>query len=125
MTSQITRAQNLTDRVATVKISLSAKDVGDDAAIKTFGDIKINPTGYFNDPDDDTYPQFYVDAGPAIPFFHIGEIKATFANDALNINDLQKRANLWGNKIQLDIQNAITTIRTLHDTTTQTTVITI
>lgn len=125
MTSQITREQVLGDRVATIKITLTAKDATDDALIKKFGDIKINPTGYFNDPDDVAYPAFYVDAGPPVSFFMVEEIKAMFANDVLHINDLQKRANLWGDKIQLDIENAMVTIRDFVDTTTSTTVITI
>jgi hypothetical protein len=125
MATTITREQVLSDRVITVKIFLASKDAGDDALIKKFGDIKINPSGEFGDPNDAAYPQFRVDAGEAVLFFTVGEVKAVFANDTLTILDLQKRADLWGDKIQLDIQNAMTALRAFTDTTTSTTTITI
>lgn len=125
MATQITRTQTLTDRVITVKISLTSKDGADDALVKKFGDIKINPSGDFLDPNDGAYPKFRVVAGEAVSFFSMGEVKAVFADDALNILDLQKRADLWGDKIQLDIQNAMTALRALNDSTTSTTVITV
>jgi hypothetical protein len=125
MTSQITRKQTLIDRVATVAIFLTAKDAGDDAIIKKFGDVIINPTGSFSDPNDLTYPAFYVEAGPTVHFFTTGQVQAQFANDVLTLADIQRRANLWGDKIQLDIQNGIVALRALHDTTTSTTTVTI
>jgi len=125
MATQIIRQQTLTDRIITVKISLSAKDAGDDALIKKFGDIKINPSGDFGDPNDGTYPKFRVTAGDSVLFFSVGEIKAMFADDSLNILDLQKRADLWGDSIQLAIQNAMTALRALSDSTTSTTTVTI
>ena len=125
MATTITREQVLSDRVITIKIFLASKDAGDDALIKKFGDIKINPSGEFGDPNSSAYPKFRVDAGEAVLFFTVGEVKAVFANDTLTTDDLQKRADLWGDKIQLDIQNAMTALRALTDTTTSTTTITI
>jgi hypothetical protein len=125
MTSQITRKQTLINRVATVEFSLVAKDVTDDAIIKKFGDVIITPTGSFNDPNDLTYPAFYVNAGPCVPFFTVEHVQAQFVNDTLTLADIQRRANLWGDKIQLDIQNGIVAKRALHDTTTSTVTITI
>lgn len=118
MTSQITRTQTLVDRIVTITITLSAKDAADDSLIRTFGDIKISPSGIFNDPNDESYPSFRVDAGDDVLFFTVGEIKATFANDTLSLADLQKRADLWGDKIQLDIQNAMIRLRAFTDLTT-------
>lgn len=125
MATTITRAQTLSDRVITVKIFLASKDASDDALIKKFGDIKISPSGEFGDPNDIAYPKFRVDAGETVLFFTAGEVKAVFANDTLTPADLQKRADLWGDKIQLDIQNAMTALRALTDTTTSTNTITI
>jgi hypothetical protein len=126
MATQITRTQILTDRVITVTISLTAKDATDDALVKKFGDIQIMPSGYFNDPADSTYPQFMVNAGTEpIDFFTAGSIVATFANDTLALADLQRRALLWGNAIQLTIQNAMIALRALVDSTTSTSVVTI
>ena len=125
MASQITRNQTLIGRMATVEILLVAKDVTDDSIIKKFGDVIINPTGNFSDPDDLSYPTFYVAAGPTVPFFTTGQVQAQFANDLLTLADLQRRANLWGDQIQLDIQNGIVVLRALTDTTTSTTTVTI
>ena len=126
MATQITRTQILTDRVITVTISLTAKDATDDALVKKFGDIQITPSGYFGDPSDSTYPSFMVNAGTEpVDFFTAGSVVATFANDTLAIADLQKRALLWGNAIQLAIQNAMIALRAMTDTTTSTSVVTI
>ena len=125
MATQLTRTQVLVDRVITVKFILSSKDAADDVLIRTFGDISISPTGTFNDPNDPTYPPFRVDAGDDVLFFTMGEIKTTFANDTLSLADLQKRADLWGDKIQLDIQNAMIALRAMTDTITSSTTVTI
>ena len=125
MASQILRTQTLVDRVITIKISLSAKDGTDDSLIKKFGDIKIVVSGTFCDPNDGTYPPFRVDAGDDVLFFTAGEIKTTFVNDTLLLADLQKRADLWGDAIQLDIQNKMIALRALSDTTTSSSTVTI
>lgn len=125
MATQITRTQTLIDRVITVKISLSAKDASDDALIKKFGDIKISPSGSFDDPNDPTYPAFRVEAGDDVLFFTVGEVKTVFANDTLLLADLQKRADLWGDAIQLSIQNKMTALRALTDSTTSSATVTI
>ena len=125
MASQLTRTQTLVDGVITVQISLPAKDATDSSLIQKFGDIQINPSGYFSDPSDSTYPKFMVMAGKPVNFYTEGSITALFANDTLAIADLERRATLWGNAIQLAIQNAMTSLRALTDTVTSTTNITI
>jgi len=125
MASTITRVQTITDRVITVVISLTAKDGGDDALIKKFGDIIITPSGDFYDQHDSSYPKFRVIAGDPVAFFSIGQVQAVFADDTLNITDLEKRAGLWGDLIQLSIQNELTALRALTDTVTATTTVTI
>lgn len=125
MATQITRVQSLTDRVVSIKIYLSAKDASDDALIKKFGDIIIPVSGEFSDPNDLSYPKFRVEAGDPVSFFTVGEIKTIFFDNLLTLEDLQKRADLWADKIQLDIQNAMTNLRNKVDNTTITTVVTI
>lgn len=125
MASQITRTQTLIDRVITVKLSLTSKDGSDDALIKKFGDIKVMVSGMFADPGDPSYPLFRVDAGDDVLFFTAGEVKAVFVSDTLTLADLQKRADLWGDTVQLDIQNKMIALRALTDSTTSTATVTI
>jgi len=125
MASTIHRVQTLTSRTATITISLTAKDVTDSALIQKFGDIIINPSGDFSDPDDSAYPKFYVNAGNPVPFYTEGVIRATFDDEALDLAALQKQANLWGDAIVLAIENALTALRAAHDTTTSDTTVNI
>lgn len=118
MASHIKREQWIEDGIVFVELILAAKDINDDARIRKYGDIKVNPSGIFNDPDDMSYPAFRVDAGSPIPFFTRGRIRATFVGDTLQPEDLQRRANLWGDKIMLDIQNALERLRILEDKAT-------
>ena len=118
MASTIQRTQQLRGRSILVSISLTAKDVADSALIQKFGDIIINPTGDFSDPNDNTYPPFYVNAGDPVSFYTDQVIRATFEDDKLGLAALQKQANLWGDAISLAIDNAMTALRALTDTTT-------
>jgi hypothetical protein len=125
MTSTIRRKQELSKRSITVTISLESKDSADSALIEKYGDIQINPSGYFNDPNEVSYPKFLVEAGDIVSFYTKGSITAIFIDNNLTLPDLQKRADLWADKIVLDIQNAMTALRALTDTTTLDTTITI
>lgn len=118
MSSTIQRVVKLVDGGISVEIRLVAKDAADDALIQKFGDIEINPSGQFSDPLDLSYPKFNVVAGDPVPFYTVQVIRALFVDDTLALADLQKRAKLWGDKIALDIQNAITALRALNDTST-------
>lgn len=119
MASTINRNQQLIGRSVIINITLTAKDVTDSALIQKFGDIIINPSGNFSDPNDNTYPPFYVNAGDPVPFFTNQVIRATFEDDLLDLAALQKKANLWGDAISLAIENALTALRALVDTTTE------
>ena len=118
MASTIHRVQKPIGRTIVVEISLTAKDVTDSGLIQKFGDIVINPTGDFSDPLDNTYPKFYVNAGNPVPFFTDQVIRATFEDDTLSLDALQKQANLWGDAISLAIQNALVALRAQTDTST-------
>jgi len=118
MASTIHRVQKPIGRTIVVEISLTAKDVTDSGKIQKFGDIVINPTGDFDDPNDNTYPKFYVNAGNPVSFFTDQVIRATFEDDTLSLDALQKQANLWGDAISLSIQNALVALRAQTDTST-------
>lgn len=125
MASIIRRKQTPVSRVITVLIELVSKDASDDALIKKFGDIMINPSGSYGDPSDGTYPKFIVQAGNPVAFFTQQTITATFVNDTLDVLALQKQANLWGDAIVLDIQNKMIALRAFEDTSTIDTTVTI
>ena len=118
MASTIQRSVQLVDGGISVEIRLVAKDAADDALIQKFGDIEINPTGYFNDPLHTDYPKFFVQAGDPVQFYTVGAIRTLFIDDTLTLDALQKKAKLWGDKISLDIQNAMIALRALEDTST-------
>ena len=118
MTSTISRVQKIEERVITVSIKLVSKDAADNTFIQKFGDIIIDPSGFFNDPNDVTFPKFNVSAGDPIPFYTNQEIRAIFADPSLTIETLQRQANLWGDAIELKIQNAMISLRAKTDTTT-------
>jgi hypothetical protein len=118
MSSTIQRTTTLVDGGISVEIRLVAKDAADDALIQKFGDIKINPSGQFGDPLDSAYPKFNVIAGDPVEFYTVGAIRALFVNDTLTLDDLQKRAKLWGDAVALNIQNQIVALRILNDTST-------
>lgn len=124
MASTIRRKQTLNGRSITVSISLDTKDAADSALIEKYGDIKINPSGHFGDPNDLTYPKFLVEAGDPVSFYKQGSIQGIFIDNTLDLADLQKRADLWGDQIVLNIQNAMIALRAYTDTTTlETTVV--
>jgi len=125
MASTIHRTQQLIGRTVIVQLALTAKDIGDSALIQKFGDIVINPSGDFIDPNDGTYPPFYVNAGNPVSFFTEQVIRATFEDDTLSLDALQKKANLWGDAIILAIQNAMVALRADTDSTTLDTTVSI
>ena len=118
MASSIRRKQELIEGTILVTISLVSKDAIDSALIEKFGDILINPSGYFGDPNDPSYPKFLVKAGDPIPFYTQQTIRNLFVNNTLSVVDLQKRADLWADKIVLDIQNEMIRLRSLVDSIT-------
>ena len=118
MSSSIQKITKLIDGGISVEIRLVAKDAADDALIQTFGDIQINPSGLFGDPLHLAYPKFNVVAGDPVDFYTVGAVRALFVDDTLALEDLQNRALLWGNAISLDIQNKMTALRALNDTST-------
>jgi len=128
MASSINRNQEVVDGAVIVKITLISKDAGDSLLIQKFGDIVINPTGTFDDPADVTFPNFYVNAGEPVCFYHRQEIMAIFKDYKLSLPVLERQANLWGDAITLQIQNAMISLRALGtgtDTTTMNTAVNI
>lgn len=123
MTSTIKRVQSIDKRVVSVSIQLIAKDAADSLLIDKFGDILIDPSGEYSDPNDLSYPKFRVYAGDPVPFYTQQVVRAIFSDTTLTLEDLQRRANLWGDAITLKIQNAMIALRTKEDdVTTSTTV---
>lgn len=125
MASTIRRKQTPVGRSILVEFTLIAKDAADTALIAKFGDITIDPSGDFNDPNDNTFPAFNVSAGDPVLFFTDQAIRATFVDDTLEWAALQRKAELWGDQISLNIQNAMTALRALDDDITLDTTITI
>ena len=125
MTSTIHRNQQIINRSIIVTIELAQKDIADSALVKKFGDIIVTPSGDFGDPNDSTYPKFNVQAGDPISFFQTGTIKCTFKVDTLDITALHIQAKLLGDAISLSIQNSLVRLRTLTDSSTMDTDITI
>ena len=117
MSTMINRTQTLKDRTVVVEFRLAQKDVRDDALWQKWGDVKIQVSGQFGDPHDPTYPPFQVNAGPDIKLFERQTFQAHFADPALSLEVLQRRANLWGDAIQLQIQNKIILMRENDDNT--------
>lgn len=125
MAISVERKQALIGRTIQIVIELVSKDAGDNALIDKFGDIIINVSGSFNDPSDNTFPAFYVNAGKPVPFFKNNIIQTIFEDDILTLPVLQRQATLWGNSIMLQIQNSMTALRALTDSTTMDTTVTI
>lgn len=121
MASTLTRTQKVDEGVITVEILLSAKDATDDTLVRKFGDIIVNPSGTFSDPNDLAYPKFIVQAGEPIEFFDIQVVRAIFSDMSLTFADRARRAKLWGDAVQLQIQNQLTALRLLTDNVTQST----
>jgi len=118
MSTLINRTQNLKDRTIIVEFRLAQKDARDDELCRKWGDIKVQVSGMFGDPHDPSYPPFYVSAGPDINLFERQSFQCHFADPLLPLELLQRRANLWGDAIQLQIQNKIILMRENDDNTT-------
>jgi len=125
MATTFSRKSEILDGTVTVTFNLTAKDEADDALVRKYGDVIINVTGYFVDPADGTYPKFYVNAGDPIELFQAGTFTAHFEDSTMLISALQKRADLWGDNIQTQIQNGILALRAFTDTISGTTTVTI
>ena len=103
------------DRTIIVTFRIVQKSIHDDALIQKWGDVMVQVTGKFGDPHDPTYPPFHVSAGPDVPFFQRQQFQAHFADPTLPIEMLQKRAMLWSNAVQLQIQNRMLLMRESQD----------
>ena len=125
MATSIVRNTEIRGRTIVVKFTLVAKEITDDNLYRKFGDIMIDVTGDFSDPNDLSYPKFYVNAGAQVPFFTNQEIIAHFEDEKLIFQDLSRRARLWGDAIQQQIQNKLLVLRSLPDTISGTVTITI
>ena len=125
MAIEVERKQELIERTIQIVIELVSKDATDNALVDKFGDIIINVSGAFSDPTDSTFPAFYVNAGKPVSFFKAQKIQTIFEDDILTLPVLQRQATLWGNSIMLQIQNAMTALRALTDSTTMDTTVTI
>ena len=125
MASTLNLTRNIENGIITVEISLAGKDAADDALIKRFGDILVTPSGQFSDPNDPSYPTFYVLAGDPLFFFKEGKVRAIFDDLKLTYADRAKRAKLWEDSVTLYIQNELIKLRALTDTTTQSTNVTL
>jgi len=118
MATIINRTQTIRDGVVTVSFRVAQKGLSDDALIQKFGDIRIQVSGNFGDPHDLRYPPFYHSAGPDVPLFTRGGFEAHFADPALSVDALQYRAKLWGDAVQLQIQNKLELLRDGRDEAT-------
>lgn len=117
MASAIEREQTLNNGIITVEIRLISIDASDDALIQKFGDIRVDPSGEFKDQNDPTFAPFRVEAGDPVYFFAARSIRCLFVGDALTMPFLQRRAKIWGDNIEREIQNQILNLRALVDTT--------
>jgi hypothetical protein len=118
MSTIINRTQKIRDGVVTVSFRVVQKGLDDDALIQKFGDIKIKVSGTFADPHDRRFPPFHHGAGPDVPLFTRGGFEGHFADPALSLDALQHRARLWGDAVQLQIQNRLELLRGGSDDTT-------
>jgi len=120
MPSIVQRNQALEGGVVIAELVLTVKDSYDDFLVSRFGDILVNPSGEFTDPADATF-KFQVRADGPVSFFKAGELRAVFDDQVLGTDVLQRRAKVWGDKMQADLKAAIATLRTKVDLTTTST----
>lgn len=125
MSTIVNKVGSIIGGTVQIQFQLMSKDVTDATLVTKFGDILITTTGTFNDPNDATFPPFYVSAGGPIAFFTAGVMTAQFADPTLTMATLERRANLWGTSIGSQLSTKILALRALTDTVTGTTVITI
>lgn len=125
MAVQLQRKIELIGRSVFVSLTVLSKDTADAALLDKYGDIKVIPSGYFVDPNDQAYPKFYVNAGDPFLFFKNGGVKMVFEDDQLTIQTLLKNASLWANAIQTKVTNDLTSLRGITETTTGSTTVTI
>ena len=125
MATSITRDTRVKGRTVIVEFTLVAKDSSDDVLYRKFGDIMLNVSGYFGDPNDLSFPKYWVEAGLPLGLFTSEKIVSHFEDATLTIEALQKRAKLWADNVQLQIQNGILSLRQANDTVSQTSTISI
>jgi hypothetical protein len=111
VTSDVIREEKALDRAITVSFRLRVKNPVDDYLVHHFGDVVIDPSGLFHDPNDPSYIPFYVYAGDPVSFFTEGVISATFEDDNEEFELLVKHAEIWGNIIQARLIAAIIKLR--------------
>ena len=99
-------------------VSILSKDPNDDFLARKYGDVYINPSGSFADPQDATF-QFIVDSGNAIGILLSNlpdqKINATFNDETIDISIRLRQANLWSLSISNAIAAGITKLRTDQD----------
>lgn len=125
MASAIEREQTLDNGIITIEIRLVSIDSSDDALVQKFGDITIDPSGEFKDTNDPSFAPFRVEAGDPVSFFSARSVRCLFVGDSLTMPFLQRRAKIWGDSIEREIQNQILNLRSLVDTTSSKTVVNI
>lgn len=125
MSTIINKVGSIIGGTVQVQFQLIAKDVTDAALVSKFGDVIIVCSGTFNDPNDNTFPAFYVNAGDPVHLFTTGLITLQLADPTMTMALLQRQASLWAASILTQITTKITALRDLSDTITGTTVETI
>ena len=107
----------------------STKDPADDTAARKFGDIFIRRSGLFNDPNDNTFPQFRVDCGEDIGIFlnvlPNYKIETFFDDQSISITARMRQASLWTAALISQITAALTALRADTDTTGGNTAVTL
>jgi len=108
-------SQQLIGGTVTARVHAVSISGEDSALVRKYGGAIVDPSGYFGDPADPSYPQFYVNAGPALSFFDFGEVRALFFDGLLPIETLQRHAILWCDKIRSLIQDELVRLRNLSN----------
>ena len=120
MPTIIERNQTIHEGVVVVELALVSKDQHDEYLTSRFGDIVIDPSGAFEDVAD-AASKFTLHAGPPVYFFKAGALRAVFDDTSLGTDVLQKRAKIWGDKMQADLKSAMAALRLKSDLTSTST----
>jgi len=110
-------------------VYVSSKSPADDLAARTYGDVYVRRSGLFNDPEDNTFPQFRVDCGDEIgvllnvlPNY---KIETFFDDQSISVTARMRQASLWTAALISQITAGLTTLRLKTDTTGGNTAVTI
>lgn len=110
-------------------VYVASKDPTDDLAARKFGDVMVRRSGIFNDPNDNTFPQFRVDAGDDIGVFLNNlpnyKIETFFDDQSISITARMRQSSLWTSALIAQITSGLTALRANTDTTGGTTAVTI